>query len=78
MSERTWSEVISNPVVKEYKPYQQRVIDEKVELEAKIMKLTDFLDCDSDIDQLDRMLLWSQLSSMKTYNSILSMRIARF
>ncbi len=72
------NEVVREYVIKEYLPYQQRVIDEKVELEAKITRLTDFLDRDSDIDQLDRMLLWSQLSSMKTYNSILSMRIARF
>jgi hypothetical protein len=72
------NEVVREYVIKEYLPYQQRVIDEKVELEAKIIRLTDFLDRDSDIDQLDRMLLWSQLSSMKTYNSILSMRIARF
>lgn len=78
MNEET-CEQESVPVVnREFLPFQQRVIDEKVELEAKIIRLTDFLDRDSDIDQLDRMLLWSQLSSMKTYNSILSMRIARF
>lgn len=78
MNESSYGEVPGYEMKREFLPFQQRVIDEKVELEDKIIRLTDFLDRDRDIDQLDRMLLWSQLSSMKTYNSILSMRIARF
>ena len=65
-------------VVREYRPYQQRVVDEKKELDEKIQRLGKFLESDNDIDRTDLSLLFAQLSSMQTYSQILKIRISRF
>lgn len=61
-------------------PYQQRVIDEKAELDVKIQKLTEFLSSDKsesvEADEKDR-LKW-QLDIMRDYSKILGERIAHF
>lgn len=61
-------------------PYQQRVIDEKAELDVKIQKLTEFLSSDKsesvEADEKDRM-KW-QLDIMEDYSEVLGERIANF
>jgi hypothetical protein len=60
--------------------WQQRVIDEKAELDARIGKLCDFFGSGAyrDLGDIDRHLLGVQLSHMRDYAHILGMRIARF
>lgn len=61
-------------------PHEQRVIDEQAELEDKLRRLNDFTKV-STFDLLDseeRTLLRMQLEVMRTYSSILGLRIARF
>lgn len=61
-------------------PYQQRVIDERIDLDAKIKRLADFLNGDAFrllvVDEQND--LRSQLEEMKTYCGTLCRRIARF
>ena len=61
-------------------PHEQRVVDEQSELEDKLRRLNDFTKT-STFDLLaseDRTLLRMQLEVMRTYSSILGLRIARF
>jgi hypothetical protein len=60
--------------------HQQRVIDEKAELDAKIVKLCDFLRSAAyrALPEADQRLLDRQLSHMRDYAHILFMRVARF
>lgn len=62
-------------------PHQQRVIDEKRELDEKLTKLGDFIDGNAFFATLpasEQMDLKSQRTVMQTYSCILSDRIARF
>lgn len=58
--------------------WQQRVIEERNELEAKVNRLTIFLKGPSELATEDRALLVAQSIAMGTYLSILGQRIARF
>lgn len=62
------------------KPYQDRVVNEKQELDTKIQALSDFMSGDATrnlhIDELS--LLAAQLYVMREYSSILGNRILRF
>ena len=61
-------------------PHEQRVVDEQVELERKLQKLNEFTKT-STFELLateDKTLLRMQLEVMRTYSSILGLRIARF
>jgi hypothetical protein len=63
------------------KPYQERVRLEKVELDLKIEKLTDFVTDNQIFDDLpdaDKMLLVDQLLAMDQYSEMLRRRIERF
>jgi hypothetical protein len=62
-------------------PHQQRVVDEKSELDVKIVALTAFiygnpLHAGLDMDEQDR--LAAQLSVMAEYSDILAARIYNF
>lgn len=62
------------------KPYQQRVIDEKTELDERLSKLEAFRETDA-WDQLpdeDQDLLINQTVIMHQYSEVLERRIARF
>ncbi|EJD6037775.1 hypothetical protein M0J18_RS04915 [Morganella morganii] len=61
-------------------PHQQRVVDEKAELDDKISKLTAFTGGDifKSIHQEDQDLLIDQLSLMAKYSQVLEKRISRF
>lgn len=63
-----------------YAPHQQRVVDEKSELDEKLQKLSDFRKgsfCATlPTDEKDR--LSHQQQTMETYSQILSDRIAHF
>lgn len=66
--------------MKNYLPFQQRVIDEKAALQEKINALYVFFTTDT-FDELpcdDRMLLNAQYHAMNTYASILETRIRKF
>ncbi|MCK9157164.1 MAG: hypothetical protein M0P12_13960 [Paludibacteraceae bacterium] len=61
--------------------YQQRVIEEKKELDAKIEKLSTFVDSKAfpeTVEASERSRLLHQLTVMREYSSILSDRIANF
>lgn len=60
--------------------YQERVVAEKAELDAKMMKLTDFIDSVrfNALPMADRCLLREQKLAMKRYSDILGERIAGF
>jgi hypothetical protein len=62
------------------KPYQERVIDEKEELDSKIDALRLFFNTDTfqSLQDRDKYLLVRQSGVMATYSSILGDRIARF
>lgn len=61
-------------------PYQQRVVDEKTELDAKLEKLAAFIQSDAfrmlNVHEAD--LLKEQHMAMKCYSRILAERIAAF
>lgn len=62
-------------------PHQQRVIDEKNELEARLTKLSTFMSGNSIFDGLpskEKEMLKAQHTSMSAYLSILNDRIANF
>ncbi|WP_042847883.1 crAss001_48 related protein [Providencia rettgeri] len=61
-------------------PYQQRVVDEKAELDGKITKLTTFINGDicKTLEHRDQELLSKQLGHMRSYSETLSQRIERF
>lgn len=61
-------------------PHEQRVVDEQSELEGKLRKLNEFTKT-STFELLateEKTLLRMQLEVMRTYSSILGLRIARF
>jgi hypothetical protein len=60
--------------------WQQRVIDEKAELDERIGKLCAFLRSDAyrALPDTDRFLLDRQIGHMRDYAHILFMRVARF
>lgn len=60
--------------------YQQRVIDEKVALDEKLAKLTEFVGSAAYevLDNVDRFLLCRQRDAMVDYSRILEQRIERF
>lgn len=60
--------------------HEQRVVDEQSELEGKLQKLNEFTKTSTFdlLDSEDRTLLRMQLEVMRTYSSILGLRIARF
>lgn len=61
--------------------YQQRVVDEKAELDDKLGKLTKFIEPNPIFDGLpieDKELLCRQAGVMREYSIILGSRIARF
>lgn len=60
--------------------YQQRVLDELAEVEARYVKLCAFLygKIPPAISQIDVMLLMQQEAAMHAYKSILAQRIQRF
>jgi len=61
-------------------PHQQRVIEEKAELDKKREALRDFLDADRSvgIDPVERARLARQLTAMTYYADILNERIGAF
>ncbi|TDS82619.1 hypothetical protein [Comamonas sp. JUb58] len=66
----------------EYAPHQQRVVDEKRELDEKLQKLTAFINSEkfAEIvkDEDERGRLVCQEDVMKDYSAILDERIAAF
>jgi len=60
--------------------WQQRVIDEKRELDEKRSRLDDFQagDTFAGLEPMDRALLNKQMDAMGIYSRILEMRIERF
>lgn len=59
-------------------PYQERVVSEKSELEAKITKLREFLAEPQDITNENTVLLEVQLAHMANYATVLARRIELF
>ena len=62
-------------------PYQQRVIEEKSELDDKLEKLQAFLESagfEDNLDLLNRQLLLQQFAFMLNYSAVLSRRIETF
>lgn len=64
----------------ELQDWQQRVVEEKHELDAKLVKLDMFLDGSkpSYIEQIDWDLLKQQRTAMGQYSFILDLRIGKF
>lgn len=62
------------------KEYQQRVVEEKKELEGKLSRLLAFLSGNAvkELPLRERILLELQASVMEQYSSILAKRIADF
>lgn len=63
------------------KPHQERVIQEKSELDTKIEKLSIFIESNLKqqvVSAYEHSMLEIQLSAMKTYSTILAERIAQF
>lgn len=62
------------------KPWQERLVLEKQELDAKLAKLEAFLGTPNfeALHPTDRSLLRTQFQVMKTYSVILEHRVARF
>jgi hypothetical protein len=64
-----------------YAPHQQRVLDEKAELDVKISKLAAFIGNSitfGGLPEAERMRLYAQHRVMVEYSSILRERIAEF
>jgi len=66
-------------------PHQQRVVDEKADLDTKIADLSAFIESFNAgfsrfaaLPEPERMRLYAQLRTMVAYSSILSERIAAF
>ncbi|MGS0941570.1 crAss001_48 related protein [Pseudomonas luteola] len=62
-------------------PHQQRVVDERAELNARIGKLDMFIDSNPVFEKLsdkDQELLKAQRKAMQEYSGILSQRILLF
>ena len=65
---------------KTFEPWQLRVIEEKKELDARLVKLSEFLSgkAFAVMTEEDQELLLSQKNHMNYYSDILGKRIARF
>ena len=65
---------------KTFEPWQLRVIEEKKELDARLVKLSEFLTGKAfqEMTEDDQELLLSQKNHMNCYSDILGKRIARF
>lgn len=64
-----------------YAPHEQRVMQEKTELDAKRLALRNFIEDTPKfyaLDVIDRELLVNQLAAMNAYTAALGQRIARF
>ena len=63
-----------------YEPHQQRVVDERNDLDSKLGSLLTFIGTPvfQSLDGADRALLKQQADVMAEYSRILSIRIARF
>ena len=63
-----------------YQPHQQRVVDEKAELDSKLEKLNTFIGGTfyEGLPEAERIRLAKQAGAMKDYSDILSERIAAF
>lgn len=61
-------------------PYQQRVVSEKLNLDAKIVALEMFINSYKfkTLPDVERVLLSTQLATMVIYSELLDHRIARF
>ena len=62
-------------------PHQQRVVDEKSELDAKILALSNFVSTSMTfvaLNHKDQDLLTMQLHTMRDYSRTLGLRIERF
>lgn len=62
-------------------PHQERVINEKSELDMKIVKLEDFIRNNIIFKELhceEQLLLYKQSAAMKEYSDILRRRIEKF
>jgi hypothetical protein len=61
-------------------PHQQRVVDEKAELDSKLEKLRAFLPSPifAKLDEDERKRLFTQANIMSDYSEILGERIAAF
>lgn len=64
--------------MRELLPHEQRVVQEKEELQAKIGKLGTFLAGTTEVSELDRKMLSVQLCIMNSYLNILNLRIQSF
>ena len=63
----------------QYLPHEQRMLDEREELETRLSGLNSFLNKgQEDMEDYDWDLLHSQAFSMRGYNYVLSARIRRF
>ena len=64
----------------QYLPHEQRMLDEREELETRLSGLNSFLNKGQpeDMEDYDWDLLISQAFSMRGYNYVLSARIRRF
>ena len=64
----------------QYLPHEQRMLDEREELETRLSGLNSFLNKGQpeDMEDYDWDLLNSQAFSMRGYNYVLSARIRRF
>lgn len=64
-----------------YAPHEQRVVDEKRDLDEKREKLRAFIEGRGKFEQLDtedQILLRNQFGAMNVYSAVLAQRIARF
>lgn len=63
-----------------YQPHERRVIEEKAELDAKLLKLREFTATEkfASLDMAEQRLLQGQAVAMDGYSSILRRRIERF
>lgn len=61
-------------------PHQQRVVDEKTELDSKIEKLNAFINSEAikKVDEQEQFRLGAQSVAMQRYSDILAERIANF
>lgn len=67
-------------MLQELQPHQQRVVDEKLSLDDKIIKLQAFTDSDrfTSVDPAEQDRLFEQLHVMRHYSRILGDRIQAF
>jgi hypothetical protein len=63
-----------------YAPHQQRVVDEKTDLDDKLSKLITFFDNPffGTLDPAEQFRMKQQAEAMKTYSTILGERIGNF